>query len=366
MIPAVYIGGTGQHAGKTLIATGMVGALRERGLDARYIKPMGQRETDLCGEPVDDDAALLSRVYGWALPPKALSPVTMPSGFTERAITGQVTTEELTQRIQEAYGQVSAGADLVMVEGTGHAGVGSVVGLGNADVARLLQARAVLVTGGGVGRPIDDFSLNACAYHARDVPIAGVICNKIQPAKSDKVVPLLRRWFQAHQVPLLGCIPYDRALTLITLQQVAEGISADVLFGDDCLGMHVSQCVVGATTAHRMLEHLQAGVLAIIPGDREDLIMAAISARRATQRHAGQGVAICLTGDVQPHDYILKLVRDAGLPVLVSHLGTFRTASAIDDLVAKTMPADTEKIGLATRLVAQHVNLDELLPQVMR
>jgi len=366
MVPAAYIGGTGQHAGKTLIATGMVGALRERGLDARYMKPMGQRETDLGGEAVDDDAALLSRVYGWALPPRALSPVTMPSGFTERVIAGEITTEDLTARIRDAYDVVSAGADVVIAEGTGHAGVGSVAGLGNADVARLLGAHAVLVTGGGVGRPIDDFSLNSCAYAGRSVPVAGVICNKIQPTKADKVVPLLQRWFAAHGVPLLGCIPYERALTLITLEQVAGGIEADVLFGDESLGMHVSQCVVGATTAHRMLEHLQAGVLAIIPGDREDLIMAAISARRATQRHAGQGVAICLTGDVRPHDYILKLVRDAGLPVLVSHLGTFRTASAIDDLVAKTVPADTEKIGLATRLVAQHVDLDTLLAQVMR
>ena len=60
--------------------------------------------------------------------------------------------------------QVAIGRDVLLIEGTGHAGVGAVIGLSNADVAALLQAPVLIVSEAGVGRPIDEIVLDHCLF----------------------------------------------------------------------------------------------------------------------------------------------------------------------------------------------------------
>ena len=52
------------------------------------------------------------------------------------------------------------GMSITICEGTGHAGVGSVVGCGNARVAAELGADVILVANGGLGRAFDELDLN--------------------------------------------------------------------------------------------------------------------------------------------------------------------------------------------------------------
>ena len=44
-----------------------------------------------------------------------------------------------------AYRRVVANRDVLLIEGTGHAGVGSVIGLSNADVAKMLPVTYAVV-----------------------------------------------------------------------------------------------------------------------------------------------------------------------------------------------------------------------------
>ena len=54
------------------------------------------------------------------------------------------------------------------------------MGLSNARVASMLRAPAVIVSEGGVGRPIDEIVLNASHFEAHGVPVAGAIVNKVR------------------------------------------------------------------------------------------------------------------------------------------------------------------------------------------
>ena len=100
-----------------------------------------------------------------------MSPVHIPRGFTKAYIAGDVV-EDLGARIIAAQ-RTFADHDVLLIEGTGHAGVGAVVGLSNARVASMLGAPAVIVSEGGVGRPIDEIVLNASHFEAHGVPVAG-------------------------------------------------------------------------------------------------------------------------------------------------------------------------------------------------
>lgn len=359
--PVLFVAGTGQHSGKTLVSLGLVMAARASGRDVRYMKPVGQRTVKMGDKRVDEDVALLIEVCGLPIKPESASPVTLPSGFTRRFLTEDGDSSELETRIRNAFEDVSEGADVVVVEGTGHAGVGSVVGLSNARVAHLLGAEVIMVTGGGIGRPIDEFCLNQALFAREGVRIFGMAANKVIPDKVREVGDLLRKWAQRQGVCLLGLIPYEPLLAEITVAQVAHETGADIVAGEDNLNCLIETVIVGAEPAHRFLDCLAPGVLALIPGDRDDLVLAAVSAQQADTQSSRRGpAAICLTSGILPHPSVMAIVSNTSLPVIAVEEGMFAAASMISDLVAKMTSSDRDKIERSHELVTQHLDLDTL------
>ncbi len=71
MAANIFIAGTGQHSGKTLMSLGLVAALTRRGYRVHYMKPVGQRAVKVGSEIVDEDVALVNEVFDLPTPPKA-------------------------------------------------------------------------------------------------------------------------------------------------------------------------------------------------------------------------------------------------------------------------------------------------------
>ncbi|MFI5262728.1 MAG: AAA family ATPase, partial [Candidatus Limnocylindrales bacterium] len=174
----LYLAATGQNRGKTTVSLGLLAALIGRGLRTGFIKPVGQRYAIVDGTPADEDAVLVRSAFDLPDPFDALSPVHIPRGFTKAYINGEVV-EDLAARIRAAYARVAEGRDVLLVEGTGHAGVGSVVDLSNAQVAAMLGARAIIVSEAGVGRPIDEIVLNHALFQRHGVEVMGAVVNKV-------------------------------------------------------------------------------------------------------------------------------------------------------------------------------------------
>ena len=150
----LFLAATGQNRGKTTTSLGLFAAFRAQGLDAGFMKPVGQRWITIDDTPADEDAALMRGVFGLTDAVALLSPVQIPRGFTRKVIEGQVV-EDLGAKIIAAQVELAQRHELLLLEGTGHAGVGAVIGLSNADVAALLGAPVIIVSEGGIGRPID-------------------------------------------------------------------------------------------------------------------------------------------------------------------------------------------------------------------
>src|SRR6188474_3539669 len=158
----LYLAATGQNRGKTTAALGLFDGFVRRGLRAGFMKPVGQRTVIDDGEPADEDAVLMRATFGLPESYSVLSPVHIPRGFTKAYIAGEVV-EDLGAKVRRAHATFAA-HDVLLVEGTGHAGVGAVIGLSNAVVAASLGTPAIIVSEGGVGRPIDEIVLNASLF----------------------------------------------------------------------------------------------------------------------------------------------------------------------------------------------------------
>src|SRR4029077_15700062 len=159
-----------------------------------------------------------------------MSPVTLPRHFTTDFIMGQVS-EDLAGQVEAAFLRIAAGKGLVVIEGTGHAGVGAVVGLSNASVAALLASKVIIVSEGGVGRPIDEIVLNASLFERHGVQVLGAIVNKVDMDSHADLPEILRRGLAQHGIELIGCIPYSEFLANPSLELIVTHLDGELLAG---------------------------------------------------------------------------------------------------------------------------------------
>src|SRR3954463_2528544 len=203
----LYLAATGMNRGKTTVALGLLAALADRKLDIGFTKPVGQRYAIVDDQPADEDAILMRSALGMTDALSLMSPVHIPRGFTKAYIKGEVT-PDLGARIRQAHATLAERHELLLIEGTGHAGVGSVVGLSNAQVARMLKAPAAIVAEAGVGRPIDEIVLNRALFARHGVEVAGAIINKVDADAHPTLPDILRPGLAKHNIELLGMLPY--------------------------------------------------------------------------------------------------------------------------------------------------------------
>ncbi len=377
----LFLAATGQNRGKTTACVGLLDGFRRRGYRTGFSKPVGQRTMIIDGEPGDEDAVLMKTIFDLPDPYTAMSPIHIPRGFTKRYLAGDIV-EDMEGPILAAQ-RFFADHDIWLIEGTGHAGVGAVVGLSNARVASMLRAPTVIISEGGVGRPIDEIVLNASHFEAHGVPVAGAIVNKIRVDESPGIEKTLERGLALHGIPLLGVLPYKPILSSPTLDMVLRGVKGRVICPGPDLDRVIDGVAIGAMEPNHMLEHIGPGTLVIVPGDREDAILTLAAAHlpdsapaRAVEHletlvdetpgaiDAGpeaKALGIVLTGGYEPRPEVLAAIRHANLFAAIVPEDTYTVASEVHDLLVKTHPADVGKIELIKELVWEHLQMDRFL-----
>jgi BioD-like phosphotransacetylase family protein len=358
--PRVFIAATRQNDGKTTISLGLLAALLQRFEKIGYIKPVGQRFVEIEHEKIDEDSVLMDRVFRLECPLVDMSPIAVEPDFTRRYLESS-NYETLVKKIEKAFDRVAWEKKFVLCEGTGHAGVGSVFDLSNAAVARILDAKVVIVTQGGIGKPVDEVALNQALFEKEGVEIIGVILNKVIPEKMDYVREFAGRGLKRRGLRLLGVIPYRPVLSKPTMDVIREELRAEVLAGEGQIHNIAERIVVGAMSAPNAVRYFEPGVLLIVPGDRDDILTAvAASVRQTRVPLAG----IVLSDNVRPSGIMLDLLRDMPFPVLLVRQHSYEVASKVHDLIVKIRPDDTGKIALVRDLIASHVDLDRILTAI--
>lgn len=355
----VYIAATRQNDGKTITSLGLIAAFRKRCPRIGYIKPVGQRYIDVNGHKIDEDALLVKEVYQIEGDVEDMSPIAVPRGFTEAYIDNP-NRELLVESILSAFTRVSKDRDMVVVEGTGHAGVGSVFDMSNGDVAKLLGTKVILVSSGGIGRPIDEIMLNKATFDQFGVEIVGVIVNKVQAEKYDKVNTMVRKGLARKGLEVFGVMPYRPILSNPTIEQLLNDINGELLSGKQSIGNTVRNMVIGAMPPHEALNYFTPDSLLITPGTREDIILAALSSCTVGAGKSNCISGMILTGGTPPHDSVMELIKQTPIPVAIVQEGTFIVATRIDKLIVKIRSSDVDKIQATEDLIEEFVDVDRI------
>jgi len=365
----IFIAATQQNDGKTTVALGLIFNLKDNFKEIGFIKPIGQRYLEEEGFKIDEDSVLIERVcelcgvkYGL----KDMSPVAVDKGFTERYIENP-NKKDITSHIKESFNRIADGKDLVIIEGTGHAGVGSVFDHSNATVANLLGSKVILISSGGIGRPIDEILLNKALFDSMGVKLLGVIINKVIPEKFNKVDEIVRKGLKRKGIEVLGSMPYYPFLCAPTIAQILEetGFKLVACKDKECMANHVESIIVGAMQPHDAINYIKTNSLIITPGDREDIITMVLSLHLGKVKEEKVSISgIILTGGITPHPTIMGLVNQARIPLLLAKEDTYSVASKVHDLTVKVRPEDSYKIDKIVNMVKAYVDLDKILKNI--
>ena len=363
MAKKIFIAATMQNDGKTTVSLGLIAAFKKRFERVGFIKPIGQRYLIEQGYKVDEDSVLIEEVFGIKCNIKDMSPIAIEKGFTERFIE-KGPDENYAKLIAEAYEHVAKDNDLVIIEGTGHAGVGSVFDLSNASVAKLLDANVVLISSGGIGKPIDEFSLNKALFDREGVNLAGVVVNKVLPEKYDKIARFVRKGLERKWMNVLGILPYQHVLDIPTIREVMEEIKLDPLYKDVDFDQTAERILIGAMNVKDALPILQPRSMVIVPGDRDDMIKAICNLHMGKMKKTCAISGIILCGGLAPKHSTQSLLKRSKIPVLTTKEDTYAIAARVNSMTVKLKPQDSDKIKIIVDMIEKYVDIDKVLAKL--
>jgi dethiobiotin synthetase len=362
MLDRLYIAATSQHVGKTTCTLGIMAAIRERSCRVSYCKPVGQEWVEQDGLQVDKDALLFARGMDFDLKAELHSPVIIGSGVTARYL-DDPTQFEFERAIKKASRKLQSDNDIVIYEGTGHPGVGSVCNVSNAQVAQLLGAPVVMIVEGGIGSTIDKLNLNLAMFRERRVPVRGVIVNKTRPAKLEKVRHYVGKYLEKTGIPLLGVLPFEQVLSNPIMASVRHSVKGRTLLNKEGLDNQVEHIASGSLLAQEEVENLRN--LLIIVSHRR--LKEAISALQAILRDRGlpattiSGVVVTGLSDETPKLPHTNWLKQYNIPVVACSLDTYGAAVRISQMEVKINLKTPWKIRRAVELIEEYVDMELLV-----
>ena len=350
---AIYIASTGKNVGKTSLSIGLIGYLREQGYKVAFMKPMGQRYKTIDGKKISEDVLLINQTFNLDFDLSLMSPFIVERGITKKFITGEL--ESPLPEIKKAFLELWKDSDVVVIEGTGHTGVGSIFGLPNSRIARELNARVLFIVEGGIGSTIDSFNLNRALFEREGVKISGVFVNKVKEAKLDSTVKILRNYFKKEKIRFCGAFPYRPILSMPSIQLLKDEIGAEFLRGAEFAERKMGEVIIGLNEAHIFIEELtnhQDDVFIVTSGDRSDILLALLA---LLERDRLNPTGILLTGN-RPPSSILDFFQDKDLPILHVEENIFKISSLILNMSVKIDPFEKEKIKTLIEMFEEYAD----------
>jgi uncharacterized protein len=350
MARKIFVAATGQNCGKTTVCLALLHLARKKYARVGFIKPLGPKPALLGGRALDKDAVLMAEVFGLKKDLRHMSPVVLFPETTRQVIDGRFDPAGYRRQILEACAALEKQCDFLVIEGSGHPGVGSVVGLSNAAVARLLDAEVLLVTGGGIGNVIDAVALDSALFEKEGVPLRAILVNKLIPEKREATLGYLRRALSGAPFAVLGGFNFQPILANPTLSRVARLLDLE-LHGNRREGRRIIHHVqIGAASTQRVAELLKNDSLLIVTSSRDELLVTLANLYQIPEYRA-KIVGLLIPGILQINKITQQILDRSNIPYLRTQKATTAELyqTVVED-VSKLTAEDKEKLDLVREL----------------
>jgi BioD-like phosphotransacetylase family protein len=360
MAKKIFIAATGQNCGKTTTCIGLMHLALKKYGRVGFIKPLGPKPAEYHGCTVDKDAALIAQVFDLEKDLRWMSPVVVQSDTTRKIVDGEIRPEELHERIMRACAELEKRCDFIIIEGSGHPGVGSLMKMSNACIARMLDAPVLMVTGGGLGNVVDNIYLGLSLFEKEGVKVQAVLANKLFPEKRERTLDYLSRALAGEQMTVIGGFDYYPVLANPTLRRVSKLLELPLQGNRREMGRIINHVQIGAASTQRVTELLKEPSLLIVTSSRDELLVTLANLYKIPE-YRSRIVGLIIPGTA-PVSTITQMILDRSkIPYLrTMAYTTAELYSIITEDVSKITAADTEKLGLIRSLSETHIDFDLL------
>lgn len=223
------------------------------------------------------------------------------------------------------------------------------------------------------GSAFDELELNRVLCQHYNVRIAGVIINKVMPAKYEQTKHYLTKALkQSWGVPLLGCIPDRPFLGCPALADLEKLFDTKLVSGEEHRYRHysVKDINVVTTSLTRFLENLkvkQKRTLYICHVTRDDLILGFLGAFQSSRKEGEEQfeAALIICGREGKYE-LCPEIRDImegnhGAPMMLVGLSTHQAMTKINNYTPKLNFLDSNRVSVAVDHYEPYIDFDELM-----
>ncbi len=340
----LYVTSAETFSGKSALCIGLGVRFRADGLKAGYMKPVNVNSQLREGLPYDDDVAFSKRIFDMPEPPTLIGPVALTPARLEQQLRGPEV--NYAPQFAEAFRQLSATRDVMVLEGGRSWREGYVVGLSARRVIEIAQARVVIVL------KYEDTLLVDRALAAQDYfgeALVGVVINDTPRAYLEHIHELMGPYLKRHNLEVLGVLPRDPRLAAPTVAEIAEGLHAEILCGADKIGELVENMLVGAMSAEAALSYFRrrTNKAVITGGDRVDIQLAALETSTS---------CLILTGNLYPSPVVLNRADELGVPLLLADMDTVSAIDVVESYMGRSRVQQPEKVERFTAMLKDNLN----------
>ncbi len=273
--------------------------------------------------------------------------------------------EDVFKGILEAYRQLEREHDFVLCDGTDYTGVASALEFDfNAEVANHLATPVVaLVNGSGKdgGEIVDAVRLARESLESQGCTLAVTVVNRVAPEDRDDCARALVEDLPEHEP--IYVLPEVDQLAMPTVGEIVDALDGKHLQGEvEDFSRVVTGYKIAAMTLPNVLDHIHDGALMLVPGDRADVIVGALTTSLSSSYPNLS--ALVLTGGLDPDPRVLRLVEGLGgpttTPLFAVDDDTYATAHAVGEVRAVIRPENEQKIATALGVFEAHVDTVEL------
>lgn len=360
MTNAVYLSTTEPFSGKSIIALGLVNLLASKTERIAYFKPV----ISTSGNSTDRRLEMIRTHFNLAGSYEDMYVFNRNQAFQYINSGNEAF---FVDTIIDRFKRLQERNDFVVVEGTDFMGSTTNVEYdGNITIAKNLGIPAAIIVKGEnkAVQEIVDIALSATrSFLSEGVQILTVVANKIAAEKMDEIRAQLTAALPRGII--VTCIPADKDLGSPTMKEIYESVGGRLLFGEHLLSNQVDASIVGAMQLHNCLAQFSKNTLVVTPGDRGDIILAALQANisKNYQKVAG----LVLTGGLLPEKTIMNLIEglDTVVPIIQVETGTFKTVTRVANTQSRISSDNPEKISLAIATFDKYVEVKSLEKKIV-
>ncbi len=346
----------GRFAGKTATCIGLGLVLKENGHDVGYFKPIGRKDPGEEDKP-DHDAVMLKEIFQLDDEPTDMCPVQLDRQYAVKCMMEE-DQKEVFDTIKKALDKLSAKHDIMLIEGQRRNEHLASIGLSNPIVAKHLDTKVIIISGGEDYSVLDDIYLQNELFKLHKANLIGVIFNNVKRHNMDQVKNDLKPALKNKMnLECFGVIPLDIKLIAPTVQEIHRIVGGQILEGNnaEALGRIVETTLVGAMNPENAIRFFQRTVnnCIITGGDRPDLILSALELDTTS-------LVVC-TGGLYPPIKVLVRARERNIPIIQVPYDTNTTSQMIHKIAGYMSAENKKKIELVKSKIAEYVDWKALL-----